>query len=211
MCTFPSCFLSAGLSWGASRSVLFLPGCPRSVAGCGPRRTQGSCTRALRVGTGWGRRLCGSPFAGSHEPSLGRLFQPVGAFEEDDGLAFLHQPFKQAQGWRFPCRASLWAGLPSSLLRKRSCVLAPGLSRAMVSPQLCGEAGGRRARAGPNTYGCLPWSTGAQWLSRAHDPAVGYEQTQRGVSPPLHSDRGFCLPGALKRSSLSSCSAHASF
>lgn len=61
-------------------------------------------------------------------------------------------------------------------------------------PPACREAGGQRARAGPNTYGCLLWSTGAQWLSRAHVPAVGYKQTQRGVSPPPHSAEASASP-----------------
>lgn len=133
MCTFPSCFLSASLSWGPSCSVLLLPSCPHIVAGCGPKQTQGSCTRALCIGRSWAGRLCGSLFTGFHEPSLGWLFQPVGGFAEDDGLAFRHQPFNQAQGWGFPCRTSLQAGLPSSLLQERSCVLAQGLSGAIAS------------------------------------------------------------------------------
>ena len=209
MCTFPSCFLSAGFSCGASRSVLLLPSCPCSVAGRGPRWTQGSCTRALCIGTGWGWRLCGSSFSWSHEPSLGWLFLPVHAFEEDDGLAFLHQPFNQAQGWRFPCRASLWAGFPSSFLRKESCVLAPGLSCAMASPQPVGRPASGVSELGQTpTHAChgawepsgCPELMSLQWAM----------SKPRAARAPLRTQR-LLPPWSPQRSSLSSCSAHASF
>lgn len=77
MWTFPCCFLSAGLSWGASScSVLLLPSCPWL-----PAKARGTRVPAeARTGAT-------SPFTGSHEPSLERLFQQMGAFELAPGLS----------------------------------------------------------------------------------------------------------------------------
>lgn len=81
MWTFPCCFLSAGLSWGASScSVLLLPSCPLLLAKADPGQGAPGPSAEARTGAT-------SPFIGSHEPSLEQLFRQMGAFELAPGLS----------------------------------------------------------------------------------------------------------------------------
>lgn len=122
MCSFPSRLLSAGLSWGAAPQV------PRGQAGC-EAAAPGAHGRAVGVGLGIPHRAPGAfPRA---------ALKPVGAFEEEDGLAFLHEPLAERRGGDSHAeRRPPWAACPAAVhppgtaVGQTPCCRSPGACRA---------------------------------------------------------------------------------
>lgn len=112
-------------------SRALLGSCPSGPAW--PSRVRGGCTGSPRPGR---RRGAGHP-----APSPGAFpraaLKPVGAFEEEDGLAFLHEPLAERRGGDSHAERRLpWAACPAAVhppgtaVGQAPCCRSPGACRA---------------------------------------------------------------------------------